>query len=157
MAMKVDSHFVKFIFCLILGFFLTTKAFAASNSIISVDVDGMVGQYTSMALDAQGFPIISYYDATEAKLKVVHCFEKNCALLNAILTPDPSPQIGRYSSLILDQAGNPYISYYDAGNGALKLVHCGNASCSSGNTVSMPDNSGNTGQYTAITSCIAAM
>jgi len=53
-------------------------------------------------LDAAGYPTISYYDAIEGKLKVAHCFEKNCAFFNSILTPDSAAHVGKYNSIVLD-------------------------------------------------------
>jgi len=131
--------------------FLSTTSFALSNSIVAVDNAGTVGQYTSLMLDAQGNPIISYYDVSEAKLKVAHCFDKNCAQFNAILTPDAANNVGQYTSMTVDNHGNPVVSYYDQANSALKILHCGNASCSTGNTLATADSVGTVGLYTAIT------
>ncbi len=125
--------------------------YAASNSIVTVDNSGTVGQYTSMVLDASNNPIISYYNATQTKLKVMHCFEKNCAKFNSIVTPDIANNVGKYTSIALDSNGNPVVSYYDEAGHALKLLHCGNSSCSSGNTIATPDAVNNVGQYTSVT------
>lgn len=131
--------------------FLSPAVFAVGNSIVAVDADGVTGEYTSLVLDAQGYPIMSYYDTTEGKLKVAHCFEKNCALFNSIVTPDAATNIGKYTSITLDSNGKPVVSYYDATNSALKVLHCGNAACSTGNTIATPDSNGTVGQYTAVT------
>ncbi len=131
--------------------FFTLGLFAIGNDIVAVDVDGVTGQYTSIVLDSQGFPTISYYDASEQKLKVAHCFTHNCSLFNSIVTPDATTNIGKYTSITLDNAGKPVISYYDATNSALKVLHCGNNSCSAGNTIATPDNTGTVGWYTSVT------
>lgn len=125
-------------------------ALAIGNSIIAVDIDGTTGQYTAIALDAQGYPTISYYDASEQKLKVAHCFARNCGLFNSIVTPDAATNIGKYTSITLDNAGLPVVSYYDETNLALKILHCGNNVCSTGNTIATPD-IGNVGLYTSVT------
>ncbi|TAK73098.1 MAG: hypothetical protein EPO11_09055 [Gammaproteobacteria bacterium] len=145
----INSRIAVLMGCFIALFYpLITQA--AGNSIVTVDVGG-VGQYTSIALDAQGNPVVSYYDAAKTTLKVVHCFEKNCALFNAITKPDPAGQAGKYTSLMLDSNGNPVVSYYDQTNSNLKVIHCGNSSCLSGNTMTSPDIIGNVGQYTSLT------
>lgn len=135
----------------ILSICYSINSLAIGNSIVPVDTDGTTGQYTSLALDSQDYPTISYYDATEAKLKVAHCFTHNCSGFNSILTPDSSNHVGRYTSIVIDKAGKPVVSYYDETNSALKVLHCGNNSCSTGNTIAMPDTVGVVGMYTSVT------
>jgi hypothetical protein len=98
----------------------------------TVDSAGDVGQFTSIALDSSGFPVVSYYDVTNTSLKVVHCNDVNCAGGNeAINTVDnTATDTGQFSSLALDGSGFPVISYYDSGtNGNLKVAHCNDANC----------------------------
>ncbi|MBV9576497.1 MAG: hypothetical protein JO149_07725, partial [Gammaproteobacteria bacterium] len=141
--------FIGYITLLIFNLLFNTTLYALGNSIISADIGG-VGQYTSLALDAQGDPVISYYDTAKTKLKVMHCFEKNCALFNSIVLPDAANLAGQYTSLVLNKSGNPVVSYYDQANSALKVLRCGNLSCISGNNITTPDAVGTVGQYTAI-------
>ena len=55
---------------------------SSGNSIKAADGGTFLGQYTSLKLDASGFPVISYYEATgvanAGNLKVVHCNDANC-------------------------------------------------------------------------------
>lgn len=152
--MKIQASYLWLLPLLLLYFalfFPCRDAFAVGNSIVAVDTDGITGLYTSLTLDSQGYPTLCYYDETEQKLKVAHCFERNCALFNSILTPDSAAKIGKYAALTLDSAGLPIVSYFDEANSALKILHCGNATCSTGNTLATPDATGTTGLYTSVT------
>ena len=107
----------------------------SGNSVVTVDSDGSVGWDASMVLDGSGFPVVSYYDSTNGDLKVVHCGNANCSSVNVISIPDTSGTVGRHTSIVLDGSGFPVISYKDDTNSALKVLHCGDANCSSGNSV----------------------
>ncbi len=127
----------------------------AGNSVVTVDAIGNVGQHTSLALDVLGNPVISYYDATNQRLKVAHCGDVNCANPAVTIAPDAFGNVGQFTALRLDQLGRPVISYYDATFQRLKLLHCGSPSCTAGNTLYVVDGgnvlgTGNVGQFTAL-------
>jgi hypothetical protein len=116
-----------------------------------VDNAGNVGGYTSLALTAADMPVISYYDFTNTSLKVVRCTDVDCAGVKVTTTVDQAAltDTGQYSSLVLDGSENAVISYFDATNGDLKVMHCANPDCST-KTTTAPDTLGTTGQFTSI-------
>ncbi|UCD19692.1 MAG: hypothetical protein JSU64_00715 [candidate division WOR-3 bacterium] len=103
-----------------------------------------VGQWPSLALDAEGHPHISYYDATRGNLKYVS--ENNCRCGWDIETIDFVGGIGSYASLALDAEGQPHISYYDGTNGALKYA----AKKSGSWIIEIIDNTGTVGTFTSL-------
>ena len=55
---------------------------------------------------------------------------------NSIVVVDPKSDPSLSSSIVLGFDSLPVIAYYDASSDQLKVVHCGNTSCSIGNAIS---------------------
>lgn len=127
-----------------------------SATTVTVDDPGnSVGLYTSIAISADGSPVISYYDATARALKVAKCANAACTGTAAVATVDDPPggDVGAYTSIALGSDLLPVISYLDAGANALKVAKCGNPGCSAGNTITTIDGGpgvGSVGAFSAI-------
>jgi hypothetical protein len=116
--------------------------------VVTVDSNGVVGQFTSLQLNA-GNPVISYYDNTNLDLKLATC-TANCASATPtwqIVTVDSAGSVGTHNSLQL-LGGNPVISYYDRGLQDLKLAACASncASATPSWEIVTVDSNGNFGE-----------
>ncbi len=123
-----------------------------NESITTPDTAGTVGMWTSLALDNSGNPVISYYHFDSADLKILHCNDPNCEGNNeSITSPDTNGDVGNFTSLTLDNAGNPVVSYYDATQDNLKIMHCNDADCAGNNEIiNTPDMAGDVGLWTSL-------
>jgi methylthioribose-1-phosphate isomerase len=112
-----------------------------------------VGQFTSIAIGQDGFPVISYYDLTAAALKVAKCVNAACTGTSTITNvDDPVNSVGGYTSIAIGQDGFPVISYRDATAAALKVAKCVNAACTGTSTITNVDPANAVGAYTSIAS-----
>ncbi|MGD8566211.1 MAG: hypothetical protein PVF96_07690 [Candidatus Bathyarchaeota archaeon] len=85
-------------------------------AITQIDAIQMVGEFTSLALDSNDRPHISYYDEGYDDLK----YTRWTGSTWAIETVDASGDVGYYTSLALDSNDRPHISYLDVINDDLK-------------------------------------
>jgi hypothetical protein len=101
------------------GYMLHYARWNGSNwHVETVDADGSVGDYSSIALDSLGYPHISYYDYQNKDLKYAYW---NGSVWR-IETVDSEGKVGQNTSLELDSSDYPHISYYDSTNCDLKYA-----------------------------------
>jgi hypothetical protein len=122
---------------------------------VSTTVDdpvNIVGLFPSIAIGADGLPIISHRDDTAGALRVTHCGNTACTAGNVSTTvDDPAADVGFDTSIAIGADGLPIISYRDKTAAALRATHCGNAACTAGNVSTTIDDPNNAvGFYTSI-------
>jgi hypothetical protein len=89
----------------------------------TVDSYGNVGSYTSLAIDKDGWPHISYYDVSSRDLKYAYKDDSGWHRL----TVDATGVVGRWTSIVLDSLDYPHISYFDDINDDLKYAYKDNS------------------------------
>jgi hypothetical protein len=96
---------------------------------------------TSIAIGSDGLPVVSYYDFDDGDLMILHCGDAACSSGNTATAVDTEWWVGEFSSLAIGTDGFPVVSYRDGTNGDLKVIHCGNEACASGNVATPVDTS----------------
>ena len=103
-------------------------------------VDSVGGRFfdfdASIAIGADGLPVVSFYDVTNGDLKVAHCGNVTCTAGNTLTTV--AGNVGAASSIAIGAEGLPVLSY-SVGAAGLKVAHCGNVTCTAGNTLTTVD------------------
>lgn len=125
---------------------------SGGNVIVSTldDPANVVGTSTSIAIGADGWPIISYFDETALSLKVAKCNDPSCAGNNETITTVDNT--GGRSSIAIGKDDLPVISYFDLANGRLKAMKCNDVACSGAEeTISVVDDpEDEVGQFNSI-------
>jgi hypothetical protein len=107
-----------FLFLTILLPLLKVSQAGTAWNIETVDSAANVGTFSSLALDSNNDPHISYRDSLNHDLKYAKWTGTNWSTE----TVDSAGDVGRYSSLALDSNNDPHISYHDYTNGDLKYA-----------------------------------
>ena len=140
LAMVCMLAFASFFFMVSL---IGQKVEAASAwSIETVDSAGGVGEYTSIALDTNNYPHISYYDVANGDLKYAYHDGSGWQ----IKTVDSDGDVGGHTSIALDSHGYPHISYHDTTNNDLKYAYWDGTQWQ----IKTVDSAGGVGEHTSI-------
>jgi hypothetical protein len=96
---------------------------------VAASTPGDVGQYTSIGIGTDGFPVISHWaGGTVADLKVTQCGNLTCSSATST-NVDTAGNVGQFSSLVIGPDGLPIISHYDADLTRLRVTKCNSRSC----------------------------
>jgi len=87
----------------------------------TVDSEGDVGYYNSIALDSGGYPHVSYFDYTNKDLKYAYMDASGWH----IETVDSEGEVGWYTSIALESGGYPHLIYLGGINNNLKYAYMG--------------------------------
>jgi hypothetical protein len=106
-------------------------------------VDSAGGSDTSIAIGADGFPVIAYRAAGS---RVAKCANAGCTGASTITTIDSAVGAGTGTSIIVRPDGTPLISYgiFDGASSKLRVARCANSSCTGTATIATVDASPNT-------------
>ena len=121
----------------------------AADTLSKPDTTDAVGRWSSITLDDNKNPVVAYYDATNQDLKVLHCGNTACSSGNNIETISGTGTVANWSIAIqLDGDGYPLVAFSTT-DYKLKLLHCGDEDCSSGNSINVIDDAATygTGHY----------
>jgi predicted regulator of Ras-like GTPase activity (Roadblock/LC7/MglB family) len=120
-------------------------ACTGTATITNVDPGNNVGGNLSIAIGADGLPIISYWHNTARALKVAKCANPACTGAAIVTTvDDPVNEVGFSSSIAIGTDGLPVISYLDTTAGALKVARCANPACTGAATITTVEDPTNT-------------
>src|SRR5262249_13771141 len=113
------------------------------NRITTIDSALNDAYPVSIALGADGLPVMSYYDNVNGNLKVAKCANAACAGGATITVVDSAGIVGLQTSITVGTDGFPvvsYIHYVSAANFWLKVAKCANTACTGAATITTVDN-----------------
>ena len=108
----------------------------------TLDTDGNVGYWNSLALDNNGNPHITYFNNDTGFIKYTRRTESSWETQIV----DKAGKAGLYPSLALDQSNCPHISYLDTSYGELKFAHWTGSAWD----IQVVDSSSFTGYFTSL-------
>ena len=131
-----------------LELYVCADAACTSGTNRTLETGGDVGYFTSVAIGADGNPVISHFDGTNRDLELYVCEDAACTS-GTNRTLETGGDVGRYTSVAIGAEGNPIISHRDNTNDDLELYVCADATCTTGTNQTLEEN-GDVGNYTSV-------
>jgi hypothetical protein len=136
------------------------SACSAGNTTTPLALPAGIYNYVTVQLDASGFPSVVVNDSLNSELVVIDCGNATCSAGNTTTTLTTAVLDGGGASHYLNASGNPVISHTSLDDGVdttfeIRLLTCGNTTCTSGNattTVTTSDSQGGTTSVVAASS-----
>ncbi len=125
---------------------------ASAADVVTVD-DGGVGQNASLAIGADGLPIIAYRNGGNGALLVAKCTTANCSSASVQGVADGNGTLARGEGITLAVRGNgvPVMTWYDGVADDLSFARCPNADCSGDDVLrALDDSADDTGRESAM-------
>ncbi len=95
-----------------------------------------LGEFSDIAIGADGLPVISYINSALGALKVAKCANAACTGVATITTvDDPSNTLSGQTSIAIGPDGLPVIAYRDETAQQLKIAKCVNQACTGTATI----------------------
>ena len=119
---------------------------ANTNRITIADSNALdAGKHSSLVLDTNGFPVISYgvtsppAGSPTRGIRIMHCNDVDCSGGDEA-TVDIETDVPSHTSLALDTNGFPVVAF-DSADNILRVLHCNDANCAGNDeSVTTPDN-----------------
>jgi hypothetical protein len=108
-----------------------TPACDSGNIITTVDDQAnFVGRFASVAIGADGLPVIAHRDTDDLLVRVVKCGNAACSAGNvSTIVDDTLPDLGLYTSLAIGGDGLPVLVYEQHPLALIRITKCGTQSC----------------------------
>lgn len=127
---------------------------SAGNVVNTPASTGVTGLFTSLALDGNGHPVVSYYNSTAGDFHLLHCADATCSGASDVDTVVKHVTVTS-TALVLDGNGFPVIAVTEnngtgAGKAPIELVHCNDANCAGNDESIKTGETGYVGNYASI-------
>lgn len=124
-----------------------------TTTVVSSTV-GAGDQSISIAVTRDGFPVITYSEATDLTLHLIRCDNATCTtstdtFIDGVDGGSPGPNVSTSTSVVIATDDTPRIAYYDETNGDLRFATCSGAGCLTFGT-STVDSTGDVGAFNSM-------